>query len=56
MATYELTFRVKATVEGDEGLDENTATAIMKQDLERAISHDARSSGAEGLTDVQYQR
>ena len=49
MATYELTFKVKATVEGDGVFDEETAAAILKQDLERAISHPSGESGAEGL-------
>ena len=48
MATYELTFKVKTTVEGDGAFDEDTAIDILKQDLERAISYRAGSSGAEG--------
>ena len=57
MATYELTFKVKTTVVGDGAFDEDTAIDILKQDLERAISHDrAGSSVAEGLKVSKYQR
>ena len=47
MASYELTFKVKATMEGNGALDEETAALILKQDLERAISLRAGPSGGE---------